>query len=554
MFDELSDDELNQRLCQNHLIEFISATLPWFVIDDVHIHICRQIDRLLAREFDRLMVFLSPRGGKSEVFSKTLPAFYLGKNPSHKVMQVSYSSDLAVDFGRMVRDRIRDPSYQRVFPNVQLRADVKAAGRWMVEHGLKGQEHGEYIASGITGGIAGKGWNLGIIDDPLNEQDAHSLLAKKHAQEWYGPGFYTRRQPNSNIAVIISTRWAADDLPGYLLDLQDKDPNADRWRVIEIPAFLDMRTAKILNEYSHIGEFYDRKRHENDTTVQVNRFHYKGHDRKQVEVAADDATVVDDSELLKGDSFSPRRWSKEELTRTRGNMSRRMFSALYMQKPVDVEGHIIKRKYWRKWTQRELPICYEIASFYDTAFEESEDDDYTARTTWGLFHNAHLTNVILIEAWRDKIAEPNRILDNMHDHVKKFNVDRVYIEKRASGAWLVREGRNRGLPTRFWLPPVGLLGARNTGKTPRLWASTVPLEGGAVWYADKAWAEDVINETCEAPFGKNDDWADTVSMCLIELRQRHRVEIPGVDDRVEPVEDEGFVPPPASRDKLRVYG
>src|SRR5262249_10325098 len=119
--------------------------------------------------------------------------------------------------------------------------DNKAAGRWALSGG------GEYHATGVTGGIAGKGFNLGIIDDPLSEQDAYSILAKKRVAEWYGPGFYTRRQPEASAILYMGTRWAKDDLAGTLLSKAKEERTADKWIVLSIPAVVDIDAARMLS-------------------------------------------------------------------------------------------------------------------------------------------------------------------------------------------------------------------------------------------------------------------------------------------------------------------
>lgn len=513
-------------LCQRSFIDFVHLVRPWFIIEEVHCLIASELEALERGEFDRLMIFLSPRGSKSEMISKLFPSWWIGRHPSDKIMQVSYKENLATDFGREVRDMLTDPAYQTVFPGIGLRADVKAAGKWMVTHNLKDEQQGEYYASGVTGGIAGRGWNLGIIDDPLSEQDAVSDLAREGVRNWYGPGFYSRRQPGRNAVALMTTRWAADDLPGHLLDLQESDPHADRWRVIEIPAVLSDDAAAKLNRFTDIGEFYDnvRRRSGIKTTFWIpeTRITYKA-----------------------GDSYAPRRWPLKELQRQRGQMTERAWSALYQQRPVAEEGHIMKRDCWQKWPKKDPPEVFEIIACYDSAFEEDEEADYTARTTWGLFEHMGLTSAILIEAWQDRVDSAT-LLDEMERHTKEYDLDRLLIEKRASGHWLVKEARKRALPARPWLPPMR--GSRNKGKVPRAHAASFVLESGAVWYMDRRWAEQVINQCAEVPFGAHDDWADTCTMALIHLRERWKVELRGVDDQDE--EEEDFEP---VMERKRIY-
>lgn len=523
-------------LCRNSFIAFIAHVAPWFIIEEIHLLIADALERMIDGKYDRLMVFMPPRSGKTQLISQFFPAWYLGRNPEDKVLQVSYAAELASDNGRWVRDMVRDPIYQGIFPNVELRPDVKAAGRWMIRHGQKDKPEGIYYAAGVTGGIAGRGWNLGIIDDPLSEQDAISDIARQHVRSWYAPGFYTRRQPERNMAVLMSTRWAADDLPAHLLDMQ-KEPGADKWHVLEIPAILTKRSANQLRKWSKKAHFWDEIR---------------ARERKKDD---DNAILVPEKPIAyrENDSYAPRRWPLKQLLRTKANMTPRAWSALYQQQPVEDEGHILKRASWRKWTG-DPPECFEIVAYYDTAIEEDEEADFSARTTWGLFEHMGLTNVILIEAWHDRVAlsqehseekEPG-LLDLMVDHAIRFDVDRVMIEKRASGSWLVKEARRRRVPARPWLPPRAL-GPRNKGKVPRAHFASIALDGGCVWYVDRLWAHEVIDECANVPFGAHDDLADTVTMALIDLRERWKLELKGFDEPDDDEDEDDLQP-------VRAYG
>ena len=519
--------EAERRLCRTSLIDFIVAVAPWFVVEEVHLQLTEELEAVERGEIDRLMIFEAPRTGKSQVISRFFPAWYVGKRPQDQILQTTHTAELSVDHGRAVRDLIDDEAYQRIFPGVSLRADVRGAGHWMIEHGLSGQKQGEYYAAGVGGRIAGRGWNLGIIDDPLSEQDI-SELARANVRKWYGPGFYTRRQPERNAVILMTTRWAADDLPGYLLDLEKSDPNSDRWRVVEVPAILTDEAAATLNRYSSVAAFYDKIRARDGKT----------------------SILVPDNPIVykAGDSFAPRRWPLKELVRAKSTMTTRDWSAIYLQRPVAEEGHILKRADWRKWKSSEPPECFEIIACYDTAFEEDEEADYSARTTWGLFEHADLTNVILLETWKDRL-DSKPLINEMVRHAKEYDVDRVLIEKRASGSWLIKEARRHRLPARGWLPPMR--GNRNKGKVPRAKMASFALESGAVWHMDRQWAEEVIDECAEVPFGKHDDVADTVTMALIDLRERWKLEIKGVDD-FEPEDDEDDAD--TVLNKRRAYG
>lgn len=515
---------VERELARCSLIDFIAQTAPWFVIEEIHCHIADELEQMVAGEFDRLMIFMPPRAGKSQTISRFFPAWYIGQHPRDQILQTTHTAELAIDHGRAVRDMIADPAYQQLFPGIKLRGDMKAAGHWAVEHDASGQRQGEYYAAGVGGAIAGRGWNLGIVDDPLSEQDKDSDIARKRARDWWGPGFYTRRQPERNMIVLMSTRWATDDLPGHLLD-QAANHGADQWRICEIPALLTERAAKKLNLFTGRAVKYDQiRRREGDQTFRV------------------PARQLSYSE---GQSYAPRRWRKAELERSRDNMPERDWQALYLQNPSQEEGNILKRSCWRKWPHNTPPECYEVIAYYDTAMEEDEQADFTARTTWGLFDFQGLTHVILLEAWQGRVpasrdrSDPDGpgLIEIMEDHHREYEPDRIKVEKRATGSWIVREARKRRLPARTWLPPRAL-GPRSKGKTARAYFASIALEGGAVWYFDRRWAEMVISQCAAVPFGDFDDIADTCTMALIDLRERWRLELRGVDDQEEDEEDD----------------
>ena len=141
------------------------------------------------------------------------------------------NTELAVRFGRKVRDLIADPVYHEIFPDTDLKQDSQAAGRWETSAG------GEYFAAGVGAAMTGRGADLLIIDDPHSEQDALSASAYDNTYEWYTSGPRQRLQPGGSI-IIVQTRWSKKDLTGRLLTAQSADMMADQWEVVEFPAIM----------------------------------------------------------------------------------------------------------------------------------------------------------------------------------------------------------------------------------------------------------------------------------------------------------------------------
>lgn len=174
---------------------------------------------------DRLMIFMPPRHGKSELASKRFPAWALGRNPRRQIIAASYNSDLANDFGRSVRNIVDEPEFTQVFPGVALAQDSQAANRFNTSHG------GSYIAAGVGTAVTGRGADIGLIDDPFKDrEEADSERRRDIVWDWYRSTFYTRLMPGAAI-VLIQTRWHEDDLAGRLLE-----HDAGQWEVLDLPA------------------------------------------------------------------------------------------------------------------------------------------------------------------------------------------------------------------------------------------------------------------------------------------------------------------------------
>lgn len=452
------------------------------------------------------MVFMPPRTGKSSLASLLFPSFYMGNYPGDHLMAISYTNELTKDWGYQIRSMVKSDEYRTCFTGFKVLADRSAVHNWWTNF------NGRYFAGSITGGIAGRGFHLGIIDDPLSEQDYMSDTAVKFVNErWFGPGFYTRRNPQRNAIIIMSTRWRSDDLPGFLLKNEGYSDFADKYHIVDIPAILDKSRATVLNKWA--GD---------PRLTPPRKIKHKA-----------------------GGSFAPRRMPLKELLRTKGQpgMTDHMWNALYMQKPTGEAGLILKREHWRKWEEKQPPEVDFLMQVYDTAFEEGEENDFSARTTWGVFLHADKPgaderwNCILLEAWRDRIAFPDLRVRAKEDF-DKYEPDKVIIEKKASGHSLVQELRRKGVPV---LPFIAerYLGGRLTkrsskSKTGRAHVASTVLAEGVVWYMPRAWAEEVITECADFPLGDHDDWVDTCVIAWLYLRKTFRLEFGSEGHRPEP--------------------
>ena len=218
-------------IARDQFMAYAKHVYDGFIEGTHHRIIAEKLERIAAGDLKRLIVNMPPRHSKSEFASYLMPSWFLGRNPKLKIIQATMNTELAVRFGRKVRDLIADPIYKEIFPGTDLKQDSQAAGRWETSAG------GEYFAAGVGAAMTGRGADLLIIDDPHSEQDALSASAYDNAYEWYTSGPRQRLQPGGSI-IIVQTRWSKKDITGRLLNAQAKDVMADQWDVVEFPAIM----------------------------------------------------------------------------------------------------------------------------------------------------------------------------------------------------------------------------------------------------------------------------------------------------------------------------
>ncbi len=395
-FAELAEYEhsVKREKAQGDFAAFVKEMWPGFIDGRHHKVMAKKFEEIASGKIKRLIINMPPRHTKSEFASFMLPAWFLGKFPNKKIIQCSNTAELAVGFGRKVRNLVDSEAYARIFPNVTLRSDSKAAGRWSTSG------NGEYFAIGVGGTVTGKGADLLIIDDPHSEQEAAlasgdpSVFDKVY--EWYTSGPRQRLQPGGSI-VVVMTRWAKRDLTGKILQsMVDKD--GETWEVINFPAILPS-----------------------------------------------------------GNPLWPEFWSLAELEALQLELPASKWNAQYQQSPTSEEGAIVKREWWKEWKEDRPPRCEFIIQSWDTAFTKSERSDYSACTTWGVFYlneNPNDPNVILLDAFKKRMEFPE-LKEKAFNHYKEWEPDAFVVEAKASGAPLIFELRAMGISVSEFTPSRG---------------------------------------------------------------------------------------------------
>ncbi|CAI3941945.1 Phage terminase large subunit [Commensalibacter communis] len=214
---------------REHLIDFTTYTKQDYHVGAHHRLLCEKLEAVERGDIKRLMVFMPPRHGKSELASTRFPAWYIGRNPTRQIITASYSAKLADKFGRDVRNIISSQLYSNIFTDVALAPDSKAKDLWNTTKG------GVFLAAGVGGSMTGYGGHLAIIDDPVKDrQDAESETIRENIWDWYKSVLRTRIMPGGAI-IIVQTRWHVDDLSGRLIN-EMENGTGEEWDIINLPA------------------------------------------------------------------------------------------------------------------------------------------------------------------------------------------------------------------------------------------------------------------------------------------------------------------------------
>ena len=217
---------------RNQLIDFQIATNPKYEPNWHHDLIARELEKIEAfgdRDYKVLLVFVPPRHGKSELCSIGFPAWYLGRNPDKEIITVSYSAELAQDFGSKTRSIVNSEPYKLIF-NVSLKEDEQAKAKWRTDAG------GSYTSVGVGGAITGRGANVLLFDDPIkNREEAESEIYRDKVWQFFTSTAFTRLEPKG-VVVVILTRWHVDDLAGRILKNEEL---SKRCKIIHFPAIAE---------------------------------------------------------------------------------------------------------------------------------------------------------------------------------------------------------------------------------------------------------------------------------------------------------------------------
>lgn len=259
--------QIKAELCRRSLIDFVEYIKEDYITNWHHLLLCEYLDKFIAGEITKLMVFMPPQHGKSELVSRMLPAYLLGKNPAAKVVLASYSATLASSFNRECQRYIDSDHYRDVFPNTKLSTGT---GSW-----LRNNEIFEIIdyagflkTVGVGGSLTGTPADFAIIDDPVKDSlEASSPTYQQRNWDWYNDVLNTRLHNNSSI-LITQTRWDENDLSGMLLTKQAELGRND-WVILCLPAIKEINSDII--DPREVGEALWESQHSKERLLQIQK-------------------------------------------------------------------------------------------------------------------------------------------------------------------------------------------------------------------------------------------------------------------------------------------
>lgn len=478
---------------RRHLIPFITRFNPKYKVGWIHKIFASELEKFMveveAGMQPRLMIFVPPRHGKSEIVSNNFPSWVLGHHPDWEIIMASHTINLPLRFSRANRARIKDERYQSVFPNMKLDKDSTSAEEWL------STERGGLKCAGVGGAIGGFGAHILIIDDPIKDyEDAQSETIRETVKNWYTSTAEARLAPQGGV-IIVQTRWHDDDLSGWQLR-QDKENREEdlpeeylqNWKVLSFPAIAE--SDEFIHKDTH--EFFDEP---GPNRICVRR---------------------------EGQALHPARYTKNYLLRKRygSGMPENQWSALYQQNPVPASGEFFREEDFSYYDQAPLLHQYPVLFAWDLAIGLKRENDYTVGAAGVVIPRGGINEVFLLDAYRNRVRDTEQLeaIVNMYSRFKD-NAYRIGIEQ--GQIWLAIEMRLRAMFRQRGLSPVFDEELKPV-QDKRVRAT--PLQGWMqnhrVWFPkNQPWVPKARDEMLRFDAGVNDDFVDCFAW-MIRMAQR----------------------------------
>lgn len=410
--------------------------------------ICSTLQSAEEKIFNRVMIRMPPRHGKSHSASKKFPAWFMGRHPGAQVIHVSYGQTTTQDFSEGVLEHLKNPVHQFIFPECQ----VKSA---QVSRKITTTKGGNYFVSSIDGAMVGRGANCFLIDDPYKgREQAESQAWNRRVINTYRGGAYTRLMGPDSIVILIMTSWRYDDLSGFILENEGKIEEGGDWFVLDMPAIAE-----------EDEPFTGRK---------------------------------------KGEALWPARFPLPYLHKVRQAIGAYEFSAQYQQKPTPEGGGIMDiRRFQRYEAIPNIAEYRRVILSIDTALSESEAACDSAIEVFGERQD-FVSDLIFAWAMNVGYAKLKAVTLSFY-YIYRPTV--VLIEYKGSGISLCQDLEALGLPV---VPVTPTVGKKIRARDAMDYISTgyVRIPVNARVPGAQGWLNDFENQVIQ--FGLRDDKNDMV--------------------------------------------
>lgn len=437
---------------------------------DVHEFMIAHLEAMERRDLMRFMLSLPPGSAKSTYASHLFPAWYLGRNPTHKYLQAGHTQTFVEnEYGKRVRAVLQSEEYRSMFPDIQLSTDTKAAALWGLDNGK-----GRYVARGIGQGIAGFRGNIAGVDDAFaTRESAESQGERDRVYDWFSADFTTRLLPHSPL-FVVATRWHIDDLCGRI-ERDNREGKGIPYVIVNLPALCE-----------------------------------------------------DDDDAMgraSGEPLWPEFFDLEFLMNLKATLPPRDWNSLYRGKPTIEGGAIVQEGWFKRYDKvpsdkldgqgnvLEKRVRRTVVSV-DSANKATERSDFTVLTVWveDLVGNHYLKQVV-----RKRVEFPG-LVALIHATTRVHGADLIIIEEAASGIQYMQAHAE------FAPCPVVGIKPSNKSKELRFDAIAMMFQGGLVYLPHVApWLAEYEAEIIVFPDSKYRDQADSTSQYLDFARKKRRL-------------------------------
>ena len=465
--------------------------------------VAEHLQAVVDGQIKRLIINIPPRMGKSSITSVAFPAWTWiqpynspTSGAGTQFLHASYAASLSLRDSVRCRRLIESPFYQGFWKdNFKLTADQNTKTRFDNNKG------GSRLSTSVGSALTGEGGNIIVVDDPNAAQEAFSEATIQSTIEWWDSALSTRlNDPRSGAFVVIQQRLSEEDLTGHILE-------------------------KDMGEWTHLCL---PMRFEKDRAFQ---------------------TVLgwEDWRTEEGELLWPDRFGEREVSILEKQLGPFAAAGQLQQRPEPKGGGIIKRDWWQIWEQPTYPPIEYIVASIDTAFTTKSENDFSAMTVWGVFsggdnkavatriaarvgveqvteitrtYSEEHPKVILMDAWQERL-EFHDLVTKIADTMKRWKVDKLLVENKASGPSIIQELRRtyNHLPFAVEAIDVARTNHISADKVSRAHAVVPLFAGGLVYAPDRSYADMVITQCTTFPRGKHDDLVDTVTMALQYMRR-----------------------------------